>query len=152
KTNNLASQLSSSEWIVSAPGTEHKLPLIECTQCHTLERLFRSKYNAAELTKLALRMGTYYEGTLPERPQPRRPPPAQPRTVLSPADSEYISTINLSSAPEWTYPLKPFPRPKGKATKVIITEYDLPRKLAMPHDVVPDSQGIVWYSDHGQQF
>ena len=30
------------------------------------------------------------------------------------------------------------PRPKGKATHTIITEYDLPRKLAMPHDVVVD--------------
>ena len=150
KTKDLAAQLTSSEWIVSAPGTEHKLPLIECTQCHTLERLFRSHYNAAELTKLAQRMGTYYEGSLPERPQLKQPPSG--RSILSASDIDYISTVNLSSAPEWQFPLKPFPRPTGKATKVIITQYDLPRKFAMPHDVVPDSQGTVWYSDHGKQF
>ena len=33
-----------------------------------------------------------------------------------------------------------------------MTEYDLPRKLAMPHDVVVDSHGLAWYSDFGEQF
>ena len=44
------------------------------------------------------------------------------------------------------------PRLKGKATHTIITEYDLPPNLAMPHDVVLDPKGIVWYSDFGEQF
>jgi len=48
--------------------------------------------------------------------------------------------------------LKTLPRPKGKGTKVIITEYDLPRKEALPHDAIADSQGMVWYSDFGSQF
>src|SRR5207244_5294248 len=30
--------------------------------------------------------------------------------------------------------------------------YDLPRKLAMPHDVVVDSEGKAWYADFGEQF
>jgi streptogramin lyase len=63
-----------------------------------------------------------------------------------------MASVNLSSASEWNYPLKTNPRPKGKATKVIITEYDLPRKEAMPHDAVVDAQGAVWYSDFGSQF
>ena len=44
------------------------------------------------------------------------------------------------------------PRPKGKAARVIITEYDLPRPDAMPHDAVVDSDGMVWYSDHREQY
>src|ERR1019366_9406426 len=32
------------------------------------------------------------------------------------------------------------------------TEYDLPRKMAEPHDVVVDSAGKVWYSDFADQF
>ena len=48
--------------------------------------------------------------------------------------AQYVSTINLSKVDKWEYPLKTFPRPKGKAARVIITEYDLPRPEAMPHD------------------
>jgi streptogramin lyase len=49
------------------------------------------------------------------------------------------------------FELKTEPRPKGKATKVIITEYDLPRKESMPHDVVV-VDGKAWYSDFGSLF
>ena len=33
----------------------------------------------------------------------------------------------------------------GEDTKVIITEYDLPRADGQPHDAVSDAQGMVWY-------
>src|SRR2546427_12432888 len=66
--------------------------------------------------------------------------------------AEYMSTVNLSKVAKWEYSLKTLPRPKGKATKVIITEYDLPRPEAMPHDAAIDAQGMVWYSDFGSQF
>jgi len=35
---------------------------------------------------------------------------------------------------------------------VVITEYDLPRPAAMPHDVILDQDGGAWYSDFGHQF
>ena len=66
--------------------------------------------------------------------------------------AEYAATINLSSDSKWPYELKTVPRPRGKATNVIITEYDLPRPEAMPHDAMVDSQGMVWYSDFGSQY
>ncbi len=44
------------------------------------------------------------------------------------------------------------PRPKGRATRVIYTEYDLPRETISPHDVVLDKDGIAWYSSFGEQF
>src|SRR5207237_5481584 len=40
-------------------------------------------------------------------------------------------------------------RPSGKATRVVITEYDLPRKETLPHDAAADSHGMVWYGDFG---
>jgi streptogramin lyase len=49
------------------------------------------------------------------------------------------------------YELKTYPRPKGRATRVIYTEYDLPRETIEPHDVVVDKQGIAWYSSFGEQ-
>jgi streptogramin lyase len=40
KTENLASQLTNAEWMMSIPGTEEqKAALLNCTGCHTLERI-----------------------------------------------------------------------------------------------------------------
>ena len=66
--------------------------------------------------------------------------------------AQYLSTINLSKVSKWEYPLKTLPRPKGKSTRVIITEYDLPRPEAMPHDAAMDGEGMIWYSDFGSQY
>jgi virginiamycin B lyase len=64
--------------------------------------------------------------------------------------AEYLSTLNLSKNETWTYPLKTAARPTGKATQVLITEYDLPKRTRQPHDVVVDSEGTVWYSSFGE--
>jgi streptogramin lyase len=58
----------------------------------------------------------------------------------------------LSTRDKWDFDLKTLPRPKGASTKVIYTEYDLPRKVAQPHDVIVDKDGMVWYSDFSNQF
>src|SRR5204863_1906745 len=65
--------------------------------------------------------------------------------------ADYLSSINQSSGSPWRYPRKPNARPKGKATRVIITEYDLPRETIQPHDVIVDAEGIAWYSSFGEQ-
>jgi streptogramin lyase len=61
--------------------------------------------------------------------------------------AQYLSTVNLSSAKEWEYELNTLPRPSGRATEIIITEYDLPRPESQPHDAAVDSEGMVWYTD-----
>src|SRR5262249_30084725 len=66
--------------------------------------------------------------------------------------AEYIASINLSQSQQWNYELKTLPRLKGRSTHVVITEYDLPRPTAMPHDVILDKDGNAWYSDFGHQF
>ncbi len=40
------------------------------------------------------------------------------------------------------------PRPRGKATRAIITEYKLPRLHLAAHDIWGDSKGYLWYSPH----
>src|SRR5437868_3266634 len=67
------------------------------------------------------------------------------------SNGEYLSTANLGEGTKWNYELKPFPRPTGRATKVVYTEYDLPRETISPHDVIVDAQGIAWYSSFGEQ-
>src|SRR5438270_207959 len=51
KALNVTSQLTSSEWLMSAPGTPAQKNMLDrCTSCHTLERPFRSSYDADALT------------------------------------------------------------------------------------------------------
>ena len=153
KTDNIAAQLANAEWLQSMPGTEEqKSYLLNCVGCHTLERVVRSTHDADEWTKVIWRMMNYAQVSQPIKPQPRVDPEwaGDPENYRKPA--EYLATINLSSAPQWQYPLKTLPRPTGRATHVIITEYDLPRPTIEPHDVIVDSRGTVWYADFGEQF
>jgi streptogramin lyase len=62
-----------------------------------------------------------------------------------------LASVNLSQTDTHAYPLKTLPRPKGRATHVVITEYDLPNPDWEPHDVVLDHEGMVWFSDFGDQ-
>ena len=57
-----------------------------------------------------------------------------------------------STKDKWDFDFKTLPRPTGAATKVIYTEYDLPREFAQPHDVIVDKDGNVWYSDFSNMF
>src|SRR6185436_2626623 len=66
------------------------------------------------------------------------------------AQAEFLASINLSQTAKWDYQLVTLPRPSGRATKVVITEYDLPRKTIEPHDVIVDADGIAWYSNFGE--
>ncbi len=66
--------------------------------------------------------------------------------------AEYLASINRSKNGQWNFDLKMLPRPKGRATQVVYTEYDLPRDTISPHDVVLDKDGIAWYSSFGEQF
>jgi virginiamycin B lyase len=153
KTKNVASQLTNAEWIMSMPGTEEqKAYQLNCVSCHTLERVVRSTHDANEFTKVIWRMNGYAQVSQPIKPQRRMDPdwagkPEQYRT-----QAEYLATINLSSVSAWEYPLKTLPRPTGRGTRVIVTEYDLPRPTIEPHDVIVDEHGLVWYSDFGEQY
>ena len=155
KTADLAAQLSNGEWLMSMPGTdEQKQGFLSCTSCHTVERIVRSRYTAEQMVDVIKRMRTYAQGSTPLRPQVRpgvREPSANQLTQIK-KFGEYVSTVNLSKPDKWSYALKALPRPKGKATRVIYTEYALPRPEAMPHDAMLDEQGMVWYSDFGSQF
>ena len=67
--------------------------------------------------------------------------------------AEYFASVNRSGGRPQSYALKTAPRPTGRATRVILTEYELPRPdITAPHDVVVDREGTVWYSDFGDLF
>lgn len=158
KTTDLAAQLSNAEWLESIPGSDQqKDQLLNCVGCHRVERIMRSKYDSdGFLTQILPRMQGYVQQSLPIHPQLR---PAErlmeergeDRIEIFRAVADYLSTINLSATEPWKYPLKTLPRPTGRATRVVYTEYDLPRPEMAPHDVIVDKDGIVWFSGFGEQ-
>jgi len=157
KTEDLAAQLSNAEWIASVPGSDQqKGQLLNCVGCHTLERVARSAYDADTFMQAVLpRMQGYVNQSIPAHPQLRRAERlmeerGDQRVKVYRAAAEFLSTINRGGG-EWRYPLKTLPRPAGRATRVIYTEYDLGRETIEPHDVVLDADGLAWYSSFGEQ-
>jgi virginiamycin B lyase len=147
KVADISGQLTSTEWLMSFPGTpEQKRPLIECMSCHTLERVARSKFTADEFVQVLKRMANYANNSTQQKVQKRvserELPEDRARRV-----AEYLASVNLSRGDHWNYELKTLPRPTGEATRVIVTEYDLPRKTIAPHDVRTDADGFIWYSN-----
>ena len=148
----LGLQLSNAEWFNSMPGTEaQKRMLGGCVTCHTLQRILFSRFNTEEMARVAQRMTLHTNNSSPMHPW-MRPIAPRPMGAGQVALGNFISSINLSAADTFEFPLMTLPRPKGKATQVIYTIYDLPRPDASPHDEVIDAQGNVWYSDFNSQF
>jgi streptogramin lyase len=158
KTKNVHAQLSSAEWLVSAPGNDQiKSFLPDCVGCHTLQRVFSAIHTPDEWKQVFARMGRYAPETVPTRPQlllaggPRSERPRVPANMMD-AAAGFLVNASLNNPDSEEFNFKRLPRPKGRATHVIVTEYDLPRKEALPHDVIVDADGHAWYSDFGNQF
>ena len=173
KTQNLSAQLNSVEWIMSVAGTEAQKNMVvkqaeSCTYCHSLERIIKSKHTKDEFVGVIQRMAKYYpDGTAVStdrrgRAQMNDARGAEaagknPKWGYAPgveitALAEYLETINMSGGKSLPTDLKTLPRPKGKATRVIVTEYDMPRRDTVPHDMEVDSKGTPWYTDESRMF
>ena len=157
KTRRPANQLSNAEWLISVPGPDNlKANMASCVGCHTLQRIFASTHDAEEFKQVFKRMGTYAPGSTPTHPQPLLPGPRGDRSPMPPSQwdamSAWLASVDMSTSDSRSYELKTLPRPKGAATRVIYTEYDLPRKETQPHDVIVDQDGMIWYSDFSNQF
>ncbi len=164
-TIDLAAQLTNAEWLTSMPGSDQqKKFLLSCNSCHSYQPIVNSTHDAGKFLQVFERMAGYYPGSTLLHPQrlvgaARRNlgggagsamggegMSADPRAKVA---ADWLATVNLSKGPIRDYPFKTLPRPSGRATRVIVTEYDLPRKTIEPHDVIVDSEGMVWYSDFG---
>jgi virginiamycin B lyase len=123
-----------------------------------LSLVTRSRHDAKEFVSIIERMSGYPPLAFPLMPQ-RTPAPRIGGGAVQPErqqqarerQAQHLSTINLSSGAQWSYPFKTLPRPKGAATRVIYTEYDLPKRTRQPHDVIVDAQGMAWYASFGEQ-
>ena len=173
-TDDLASQLSSIEWAMSMPGTPDEKSmlvhqLLSCAYCHSYQRIVRSRHTADRFVPVITRMRTYYpDGTARSNDNrrgraikntARAQRAAEEATdwgvtpgVLKTDLGRYLSTVNLSDGREtWGYELQTLPRPTGAATRIIVTQYDMPTAGTVSHDMDIDSQGNIWYTDESRQ-
>lgn len=145
-SSNLSPQLTSAEWLESVPGTPaQKETLYRCVACHDLDPVMQSHYDEKAWPNTLRRMETWAPPSVltsvvrsPSSPSGQAPDPQLAR---------YLASINLNQRATWPFELHKFERPKGPATKVIITEYDLPGDLSLPHDAVVGHDGYIWYDD-----
>jgi streptogramin lyase len=167
---DMSRQLTGLEWAMNIPGSdEDKDHLLRqaasCSYCHNIERIIRSTYTADQFPAVITRMQKYYldgsnysfEGrgrASVETPQAQagaeKNPnwgyfPPLPKTELG----KYLATINRNGYARNlpTSGFKTLPRPKGAETRVIVTQWDMPRRDTVAHDGILDKDGNFWYSD-----
>lgn len=177
---DLPSQLTSLEWAMSFPGTQEEKDKFvyqakSCNYCHDYKRIVNSKHTAEQFKAVVHRMNSYY----PDGTAVSNDGRGWGQKLLKFGDSfgkmtpngpmegggerwggwpiadiaVYLEKINLSGGKQtWAYePKASLPRPTGKATRVIITQWDQPRKVTTSHDMSVDSKGNVWYGDEAHQ-
>src|SRR5262249_22470513 len=152
---NLAKQLTNAEWLASFPGTDtQKKALSTCMVCTDPAGTAPPTRAPDESGQVSDPMPVSSPATTPQSP---RGLSGEARRNLGAAAgvkamANYLALINLSKDEVWDYPLKTLPRPQGRATRVVITEYDLPRKQIQPHDAIVDSDSMVCFTHFGEQF
>ena len=174
KTKDITRQLTSAEWLMNLPGTDEQKNMVQrqmasCTYCHNLEVIVKSRHTAEEFVPVITRMQRYYpDGTtygIYERRGRSQFAGAHEQEAAEANDSwgfwpnvkktdlaAYLATINRSGGRNLPTEYETLPRPTGKATRVIITQYDMPRRDTVPHDSDVDSQGRIWYTDQSRPF
>src|SRR5258708_16976515 len=105
--------------MLSMPGTdEQKAILLGCNGCHTIERIVKSVHTPDEFLQIFQRMGGYYPGSTPRKPQ--RLVGDGLREVCPGGDNAsrnagYLSTINLNQHKTSRHPLVTLPRPPAQS-------------------------------------
>jgi streptogramin lyase/mono/diheme cytochrome c family protein len=143
----LESQLSGAEILWNVPGTAEEKAMLQknCSGCHSWQQIFRSRYDEHGWSLIVDRM-MHFSGTAI----------AVRNRAMSDPDPEYKLLVNwlsrIRGPNAQDAPLRVFPRPRGAATRVVVTEFELPRQLLMLHDAALDGQGNVWYTSHKTRY
>ena len=146
-TPEIAAQMTGSEWLMSLAGSgdEKKLLTVNCNWCHSYQQIFRNHYDETSWGHIINRM-TKGAGSplINMRPRGRFNDDDTARLV------KWLATVRGPEAKD--PPFVTLPRPQGRQTRVVITEYELPRLDLATHDVVADTQGNIWYSPHRSSY
>ena len=143
----IAAQMTGSEWLLSLSGAgdEKKLLTVNCNWCHSYQQIFRNRYDEHGWTQIVHRM-THGAGSPLIN--------VNERSRFSEEDTarlvQWLATVRGPNAKDPTFVT--LPRPQGRQTRLVITEYELPRLELATHDVSGDSRGNIWYSTHRSSY
>ncbi len=146
-TPEIISQLSGAEMLWNLPGTGQEKATFArgCgLACHTFQQVLRNRFDEHGWRAMADRMLGYAQSILFFRR------PGGYGHAEGEKDAEMIIKwlAKVRGPDSQDMPLRQFPRPRGASTRVIITEYELPRRLLGIHDAWGDAKGNIWYTSH----
>jgi len=132
---------------MSLSGTieEKKLLTTNCNWCHSYQQIFRNRYDEHGWTQIVKRM-THGAGSplILMRPNGRFNDALESKLV------KWLATVRGPDSLDPSFVT--LPRPQGRQTRVIVTEYELPRLEVATHDVSGDAEGQIWYSTHRSSY
>ena len=151
-TPDILAQLTGSEWMLNLSGTgeEKRVFTLGCGMgCHSYQQVFRNRYDEHGWELILQRMlrsgsSTLFGSLVPDETTLDR----AGRPMLE--DEAFLARwLARVRGPDSTdAQLQYLPRERGRSTRVVVTEYELPRELLAPHDVHGDADGNIWYSAH----
>jgi virginiamycin B lyase len=146
-TREIEAQITGSEWLASLSGSgeDKKLLTQNCNFCHSYQQIFRNHYDEHGWSQIVARM-THGAGS----PLILMRPVGRFNDALEAQLVKWLSTVRGPDVPDPSFVT--LPRPQGRATHVVITEYELPRLELATHDVSGDSKGNIWYSTHRSSY
>jgi hypothetical protein len=143
----IMAQMTGSEWLMSLSGTgaEKKLLTNNCNWCHSYQQIFRNHYNEEGWGKIVYRM-IHGAGSplININERGRWGGDEEARLV------KWLASVRGPDVKDPQFVM--LPRPQGRQTRVIVTEYELPRLETATHDVTGDSKGNLWYSTHRSSY
>jgi virginiamycin B lyase len=143
----IAAQMTGSEWLMSLSGTgaEKRLLTVNCNWCHSYQQIFRNHYDEASWGKIVYRMIHGAGSPLINVNQRGR--------FSDEDEARLVHWLATVRGPQSADPgFITLPRPQGRQTRVVITEYELPRLETATHDVSGDADGNIWYSTHRSSY
>ena len=143
-TPEIMAQLSGAEWMMNLSGTgEEKRYFTRACGfgCHSYQQSFRPRYDERSWRLIVQRMATYSGSPLINKARRARHSEEIQEVIV-----KWLARVRGPDSEDT--PVMPLPGPRGAATRVIVTEYELPRLMMAPHDVAGDSEGNIWYSPH----
>ena len=146
-TPEIESQLSGAELLWNLPGTGQQKASFQraCSPCHEWQQVLRNRYDERSWGLIVDRMMHYSGTALAVRLKNTPNPDEDYNTIV-----KWLSSIRGPQSQD--APLRVFPSPRGESTRVVITEYELPRNLLALHDVYGDAKGNIWYTSHKTQY
>src|ERR1700692_452319 len=130
-TPEIERQLSGAELLWNMPGTAQEKATLQknCSSCHSWQQVFRNRYDERSWGLIVDRMTRYSGTSLVVRIKGTG---GASRADATP-DEDYNIIVKwlarVRGPKSQDDPLRVFPGPRGAATRVIVTEYELPQAL-----------------------